>query len=909
MKVLLYKNFNLYFDNSHICYILIAIRFSLVENIMNIKRIKQLSSFICIALMAGCDGGSVVTKVPDQITTPSYTSSWSNMNDGHYLGNQIWSNPVQDWRINSGELECNVSGGERNIFLLTKSLTKDSGSFEMDVNLRPLAEFISNPSKGYVGFRLGVKGKFNDYRDSAVHGRGLKAGVDSKGQLFIGKMEGEKVTLTQEPIRLHFSGITQLQKSTLTLTVFDEKNKQLAQLIREVDSSVVEGGTGLVCHAGDNKTREGTPYLRGNTQRKGNIGFAFSNWTIKGDVVTTDLTRTFGPIAFSMYTLDKHTLKMTAQMSPVPKEAGDIVTLELKKPTDNTWKQVASSTIVSDSRTAHFRLENWQQTNDVPYRIVYQLTDKIGNTTPYYYEGFISKEPTIGSQLKVASLSCHLDLGFPHQDMVSYIDSHQSDMVIFTGDQYYEGNAGYGTQKAPLAASTLDYLRKWYQFGWAFRDLYRNVPSVFLVDDHDVYHGNIWGDEGKAAAGKAGADIQDSGGYKMPAPWVNAVQRSMTSHMPDAVDPTPVKQNISVYYTDLNYAGVSFALLEDRKWKTSPRHALPEAKINNGFSRNLEWDAKDSGDTSGLSLLGERQMNFLNDWAQDWSADTRMKSVVSQTLFSSVQTRPRSDIVTFKDRGMGPIVKGEYPEEDITVQDFDTNGWPQTPRQNALKLMRKASAFHIAGDTHLGVTFQYGIDGWNNGAWAIGSPAISNVWPRRWFPKAYPLNYIEGQPRNLGEYYDGFGNEITVKAVANPTVTDIEPVRINQRAPGYNILTFDTAAQTLNIDTWPRWIDPSAPNAKQFEGWPITLKQTDNGYPQEGLQLPAIEGLTTEGAVVQVVNQATGDIEYTLRFIGSTIIPKVYTTGLYTVNLYDKEMTLIKKLTDQKAKMYKKIKL
>jgi len=253
---------------------------------------------------------------------------------------------------------------------------------------------------------------------------------------------------------------------------------------------------------------------------------------------------------------------------------------------------------------------------------------------------------------------------------------------------------------------------------------------------------------------------------------------------------------------------------------------------------------------------------------------------------------------------MGPIAKGDYPPEDITVQDFDTNGWPQTPRQNALRLMRKASAFHIAGDTHLGVTFQYGIDGWNNGAWAIGSPAISNTWPRRWFPKDYPLNYVEGQPRNLGEYFDGFGNEITVKAVANPTVTDVAPVRINQRAPGYNILTFDTGAQTLKVDTWPRWVDPTAKNAEQFEGWPMTFKQTDNGYPNDGAILPMISGLTEAGAVLQIENQQTKEIEYTLRFTGKTIIPRAFTTGLYTVRVYNEDMTLIETLTDQRAQAH-----
>jgi hypothetical protein len=34
-----------------------------------------------------------------------------------------------------------------------------------------------------------------------------------------------------------------------------------------------------------------------------------------------------------------------------------------------------------------------------------------------------------------------------------------------------------------------------YLWVWAFRDLTREVPTVVLVDDHDVYHPNLWGIE------------------------------------------------------------------------------------------------------------------------------------------------------------------------------------------------------------------------------------------------------------------------------------------------------------------------------------------------------------------------------------------------------------------------------
>ena len=47
------------------------------------------------------------------------------------------------------------------------------------------------------------------------------------------------------------------------------------------------------------------------------------------------------------------------------------------------------------------------------------------------------------------------------------------------------------------------------------------------------------------------------------------VHRTQVSHMPDPFDPTPVKQGITVYYTELNVGGVSFAVIADRMFKSA----------------------------------------------------------------------------------------------------------------------------------------------------------------------------------------------------------------------------------------------------------------------------------------------------------------------------------------------------
>ena len=79
---------------------------------------------------------------------------------------------------------------------------------------------------------------------------------------------------------------------------------------------------------------------------------------------------------------------------------------------------------------------------------------------------------------------------------------------------------------------------------------------------------------------------QDSGGYTMPAQWVNLVERTQSSHLPDSPDASPVDQNIGVHYGELRWGGIGFAILEDRKWKSAPKSLLPAARIQNGWPQN-----------------------------------------------------------------------------------------------------------------------------------------------------------------------------------------------------------------------------------------------------------------------------------------------------------------------------------
>ena len=145
----------------------------------------------------------------------------------------------------------------------------------------------------------------------------------------------------------------------------------------------------------------------------------------------------------------------------------------------------------------------------------------------------------------------------------------------------------------------------------------------------------------------------------MPPEWVNMVQRTQTSHLPDPFDPTPVEQGITVYYSELILGGVGFAILEDRKFKSSPTIVEAE-KTPDMHIIEPDYDTR-KADVPGATLLGDRQLAFLDAFAKDW-AGQEMKAALSQTIFANLQISSRG------------VTTGQL---DI---DQDSNGWPQSGR-------------------------------------------------------------------------------------------------------------------------------------------------------------------------------------------------------------------------------------
>ncbi|CDF80336.1 PhoD-like phosphatase [Formosa agariphila KMM 3901] len=842
------------------------------------NRRKYIKTIALGALLPGfVNTGFPLSILNDSLNEQQVTfkSNWHNWKNMKWVGPEYWGNRLQDWELINGRVICNISGVNRTLQLLTVQKTSSLSAFSISVEIDMLLSNLETDQVGCFGLRLGAKGQFDDYRSAAVFGKGFDIGLLPNGNLKLGAETietGLKTIPKQFQLQVKFSPSS--NDYNLTVDVKDTKSKQtlFTTVKSAINKDVVAGNFALLSDIKVAKAIENNPTV------------AFSNWEISGSQLYQNEEQLFGPICFAQYTLHAQTLKITGQFAPIESIPNHKILLQFKR--HDTWETYSEHQLKHQGRAVSFRIENWQENTDIPYRIIVEIPLKT-ETHQYTYEGTIAEEPLNIESISAAVFSCNFHYGFPDTDVYENVSKLNPDIILFLGDQFYEGTGGFGAQYyGDLDKSCLDYLRKWMMFGWSYRELFRHKPCAIIPDDHDVYHGNVWGESGgKADISEGyGASSQDSGGYKMPADWVNMVQFTQTSHLPDPYDATPVKQNIGMYYTQWNYGGLSFAILEDRKFKSAPKHILPEeAKIWNGFITNPDFDIKKYKNLEA-TLLGERQHKFIDDWADDWGSNIEMKVVLSQTNFATVATLPKGTLTDDIVPKLSIPEKGVYVKGDAPTVDMDSNGWPSNKRDQAIQKIRKCFAFHIAGDQHLGSFIQYGIDNFGDSGYAFAGPALNNIWPRRFWPDINYAEHTYKNPAYVGNHIDGFGNKITVKAVANPFNTGKTPEIVHNRATGYGLVTFNKKDRTIKTECWARYANPQLGEQEQLPGWPITISQEMNyGREAEGF-LPELIIKGGSNPVVQVFDETLNEIIYTIRIKGNRFQPKVFSKAhLYTL--------------------------
>jgi len=541
-------------------------------------------------------------------------------------------------------------------------------------------------------------------------------------------------------------------------------------------------------------------------------------------------------VAFALYTQQSGVLKLTAQLYPLMPDDVREVRLEFQR--DGRWTEAAKSPVLYPGWSSHFRVENWDGSIDVPYRV------RHGEQTEF--AGTIRRDPIDKDVIVIANMSCNSSrtTGL-RPEILENLKAQNPDLLFFAGDQTYRHT---------------EHTAGWIEFGLQFREVLRDRPTITIPDDHDVGHPNLWGENGRKSTLSGNAD----GGYQYPPAYVNLVQRQQTWHLPDPADAMPIERGISVYFTRLQVGGVDFAILEDRKFKSGPAGKIPKMGPRPDHINDPSYDSK-SIDLPGLQLLGSRQQKFLDSWSEDWTG-TAMKVVLSQTAFCGA-------------------VHMHGKRNDRLLADLDCNGWPQTPRAEALKALRRVQAVHLCGDQHLAVTVKHGIDAFADGPYAFTSPALVNtIYGRWWHPldeKAGP-NAVPHSPLPwTGDFLDGLGNRISMLAYANPPEIADE----RQRGDGYGVVRFNKRTRQATFECWPRFANAADGDKAQFPGWPITVAMRDNDGRQPVAWLPELNFEGAANPVVQVIDESSREVLYTLRVPGDRFQPPVFSNGSYTVKV------------------------
>ncbi len=705
--------------------------------------------------------------------------------DRIWLGPELWANPMLDWRVEDGQIVAQ-SGQNRTAHALGRQVAFQDGDDAVELSVTATLDDLVTRA----GFRLGIKGRVDDPRAALMeHGRGIDAGIDADGRLVLHQQTADtSLKPTRGPIHLHFTATPEQNGQVMLRLVARDGAGQTAELQINVAKSAVEGNVALLAHSADEGSSNGKP----------RASVRFKDWRIAGDGVVRDADGLFGPILWSQYTLADGRLKVSAQMPPLGPGDPSTVYLEVAEgESADRWREVARGEIDADARVALMVVEGWDRPAPTAARLRYSWQGQ-----PAYWSMTIRPEPAADAPVRIAAFSCDHGYAFPLTPMVEQVTAQDPDLVFFAGDQIYEHYGNFGVLRTgPVDLSILDYLRKYYQFGWSWRDVLAHRPSVIIPDDHDVFHGNIWGDAGRLM--QPGEKPID-GGYLMPASFVNAVQRTQTAHLPDAHDPTPTATGIGVYYTSFRFGPLDIAVIEDRKWKQAP------SRVN-----GPQYDRASLQDAP---LLGERQERFLAEWMQ---REAPFKVVLAQTMLAKPATHAGWKL-------------------DPQPRDLDCNGWPMPARDRTARLLGPKVVM-IVGDQHLGMLARMGIDRWDDGPLTLMVPGTANGHPRAWMPDTTAEGLDAKAQGYTGDYIDGMGNRLAVLGVANlePGSNTLRqhtthPYEMAQRrGSGYGTAAFDPQSGHMTFDLLhiPTSTSKSSGasgatggSAGSFAGFPIELK-------------------------------------------------------------------------------------
>jgi alkaline phosphatase D len=682
--------------------------------------LERVSNSGCIlALVLGLLSGSMAWADRYQLDLADGDRVW--------VAPEFWANRLHDWQVSDGRIECIASTPRlrhRTLTLLTHDIpAAKPGLLEIQLKMGLInADRQTVSPDAAAGVIIGVEAEV-DYRSRAlIHGAtgpgaGYFVGLTAEGRLIaydlarylklvatsafndrpsatiaeIFALDSQRAQPSQAAAPAEALG--ELDDVTLKLAlrefvdqqaVFDvhlTQGQRTLQTALRIPQDRIAGGIALGAHPGSAAGKATTGQ------------FWFRDFQLSGDLVNGYPERALGPILSTMYTISDKTLKLTAQMFPISDTAPRQVGLQ-HKASDGTWVTIDTREIVVPGWTVPFRVDAWDDSQAAHLRVIYPVENPTAeyhcwttanpvNKEEVVFAGFTGNH-MVGRGFERDGYDFATNIWFPHQEVVDAVAFHQPDVLFFSGDQVYEGGSPTFADANPENIK-LDYLYKWYLWCWSYHELTRRIPTICIPDDHDVYQGNLWGQGGRKSP-----DRDHDGGYVHPADFVQMVERTQTSHLPDPYWTQPLEQGITPYYTDFTWGEIGIAVLEDRKFKSGcNRPDMPPS----GSGRPDHFNDPDFDvaklDLPGLKLLGDEQLAFLDCFVQDWR-DQQMKIAVSQTIFANMGHEPA--LLHDGMPGYG-IVRMNKPQRTITIECWprfadpakaDAQqylGWPKTISQ------------------------------------------------------------------------------------------------------------------------------------------------------------------------------------------------------------------------------------
>ena len=449
---------------------------------------------------------------------------------------------------------------------------------------------------------------------------------------------------------------------TLRLSSWNSDESRLLSAVEltEVSSDLLQGNLALVANGG-----------------KRGAEVSFENWQIGGPRLAQHTERSFGPIAGTLYAHSAGKLKVAVQLIPQGMH-GQAVPADLmvgiqKKDTAGSWHSITQPKAVSsDDYHTLFIIDDWSGSQSAELRACFKDLDGTHHTYPFN----IIPEPAAGEQIDIGTFSCFGSMAqyaqrpfnapkpdevligrwtkanvyHPYAETVTKAQQQDADIFFFTGDQFYE-NRPTAPDGGPNPLE--DYLYKFLLWHWAFQDITANYPSILQTDDHDVFHGDLFGED------KIGNTQTDQhGGYQRSRAFVNMIHKTMTSQNPDTLEPTPSpRSGLTNYYTRFEYGDVSFFVLEDRKFKKGAK------------SEDADYPE---------TYLGELQLQHLRDWCETPMPGKR-KVLVAQTIYAA----------------MSLDATGNLP------YDWDVNALYIEERNEIVQMLGEAKVVSLSGDQHL----------------------------------------------------------------------------------------------------------------------------------------------------------------------------------------------------------------